>query len=180
MTEPSTWIDAYGERLYRYAMARVRDEASAEDLVAETFVAALKSRDRFKGDSSELTWLTGILRNKVFEHYRKQSKEVPLEDDDREEGLFDGRHWTPAEAPKEWPAAKAESAELAAALRLCLDGLTAGVARAFTLREIDGLDAKDAAETMGVPPGRLAVLLYRARMRLRRCLERGMFAGGPA
>lgn len=178
MTDPATWLDSYGDRLYRYALSRVRDEAAAEDLVAETLAAALKSRANFKEESSELTWLTGILRNKVFEHYRKQSKEVPLGDEDgeREEGLFDGRHWAPAEAPKEWPAAKAETAELAAALRRCLDGLTAGVACAFVLREMEGLDAQEAAREMGVPPGRLAVLLYRARMRLRRCLERGLFS----
>lgn len=181
MTDPKTWVDAYGDRLFRYALSRVRDQASAEDLVQETFLAALKGRSSFKGDSSELTWLTGILRNKIFEHYRKQSKETPLDaDDSREDALFDGRHWTPAEAPREWPQAKAESAELGAVLRRCLEGLTAPVARAFVLREMEGLDAKAAAETLGVPPGHLAVLLYRARLRLRRCLEKNHFAPGAA
>lgn len=181
MTDPKTWVDAYGDRLFRYALSRVRDQAAAEDLVQETLLAALKSRLAFKGDSSELTWMTGILRNKIFEHYRRQSKETPLDaDDSREDGLFDGRHWTPAEAPREWPQAKAESAELGAVLRRCLDGLTAPVARAFVLREMEGLDAKAAAETLGVPPGHLAVLLYRARLRLRRCLEKNHFAPGAA
>jgi len=178
LTDPKTWVDAYGDRLFRYAFSRVRDQASAEDLVQETFLAALKSRSTFKGDSAELTWMTGILRNKIFEHYRKQSKETPLDaDDSREDALFaDGRHWSPAEAPREWPAAKAESAELGAALRRCLDGLTAPVARAFVLREMEGLDARAAAEALGVPPAHLAVLLYRARLRLRRCLEKNHFA----
>ncbi len=178
MSDPKTWVDAYGDRLFRYVLPRVRDQAAAEDLVQETFLTALKARAAFKGESSELTWLTGILRNKIFEHYRKQSREVPLDpaDDSREDALFDGRHWTPAEAPREWPQAKAESAELGAVLRRCLEGLTAPVARAFVLREMEGLDARSAAETLGVPPGHLAVLLYRARLRLRRCLERNHFA----
>lgn len=183
MSDPKTWVDAYGDRLFRYVLPRVRDEAAAEDLVQETFLSALKSRANFKGDSSELTWMTGILRNKIFEHYRRQSKEAPLGSDDdefREDGLFDGRHWLPAEAPREWPQAKAESAELGAVLRRCLDALTAPVARAFILREMEGLDAKAAAEALGVPPGHLAVLLYRARMRLRRCLEKNHFAPGAA
>ncbi|UPT73781.1 MAG: sigma-70 family RNA polymerase sigma factor [Elusimicrobiota bacterium] len=182
MTDPKSWVDAYGDRLFRYAFSRVRDQASAEDLVQETFLAALESRAKFKAESSELTWMTGILRNKIFEHYRKQSKETPLGDDDgsREDDLFDGRHWTPAEAPREWPQAKAESAELGAALRRCLEGLTAPVARAFVLREMEGLDAPAAAEALGVPPAHLAVLLYRARLRLRRCLEKNHFAPGAA
>lgn len=177
MSDPKTWVDAHGDRLFRYALSRVRDSSAAEDLVQDTLVTALKARANFKGESSELTWLTGILRNKIFEHYRRQSKETPLDTSEgSEDALFDGRHWTPEEAPREWPQAKAESAEIGAALRRCLDGLTKPVARAFVLREMEGLDAPAAAEQLGVAPAHLAVLLYRARVRLRRCLERSHFA----
>ncbi len=183
MTDPNTWVDAYGTRLFRYALSRVRDESSAEDLIQDTFLTALKSRDRFKGDSSELTWMTGILRNKIFEFYRRQAKDVPLlpsdEESDPQNEFFDGRHWSASSAPRDWggePARKAETAEFSAALRRCLDALSENVARAFILREMEGLAPKDAAEALGVPPGHLAVLLYRARLRLRRCLERSHFA----
>lgn len=183
MTDPSSWVDAYGDRLYRYALSRVRDEASAEDLVQEAFLAALKSRDRFEGGSSELTWMTGILRNKIFEHYRRQAKEAPLRTSDEEidpdAEFFDGRHYSASAAPRDWggePAKKAETAEFSAALRRCLDGLTAPVARAFVLREMEGVPAEEAAAALGVDGGHFAVLMYRARMRLRRCLERSYFA----
>lgn len=182
-SDPSGWVDAYGDRLFRYALSRVRDEGAAEDLVQETLLAALKSRDRFKGESSELTWMTGILRNKLFELYRRQAKEVPLlpsdEDADPQSEFFDARHWKADSAPRDWggePARSAESAEFAAALRRCLDALSAGVARAFVLREMEGLEPDAAAETLGVSRGHLAVLLYRARLRLRRCLEKSHFA----
>ena len=182
-TDPGTWVDAYGDRLYRYALSRVRDAGSAEDLLQETFLAGFKSRDRFKGASSELTWLTGILRNKIFEFYRRQAKEVPLlpsdEDHDPEGEFFDGRHWSASSAPRDWggePARKAESAEFSVALRGCLDALTENVARAFILREMEGVAPQEAALALGVAPAHLAVLLYRARMRLRRCLERSHFA----
>lgn len=185
MTDPATWVDAYGDRLFRYALSRIRVEAAAEDLIQETLLTAFKSRDKFKGESSELTWMTGILRNKIFEHLRRQSREVALgtrteDDDEREDSLFDGAgHWKAAFAPADWggePQRKAESAEFSAALRACLDALTPNVARAFVLREMEGVEHRECAETMGVPPGRLAVLLYRARLRLRRCLERAHFA----
>jgi RNA polymerase sigma-70 factor (TIGR02943 family) len=149
----------------------------------DVLLTALKSRDRFKGESSELTWLTGILRNKIFEFYRRQAKEVPLQPSDEsldpDSEFFDGRHWSPSSAPRDWggePARKAESAEFSAALRLCLDALSDNVARAFILREMEGVETKEAAAALGVGPAHLAVLLYRARMRLRRCLERSHFA----
>ncbi len=183
ISDPSTWVDAHGDRLFRYALSRIRDERAAEDLIQDTLIVAFKSKDKFKGESSELTWMIGILRNKIFEHLRKQSREVPLttpdEDEGREESFFDGRHWSAEAAPRDWgnePQDKAETAEFSAALRNCLDALTPGVARAFVLREMEGLGHHESAEALGVPPGRLAVLLYRARMRLRRCLERGYFA----
>lgn len=182
-SDPATWVDAHGDRLFRYALSRVRDEGAAEDLIQETFLAAFKSRDRFKGDSSELTWMTGILRNKIFEFYRRQAKEVPLLPSDEETDplneFFDGRHWTASAAPRDWggePAKSAESAEFAAALRACLGALTKNVARAFILREMEDVEPKEAAAALGVEPGHLAVLLYRARMRLRRCLENNHFA----
>lgn len=187
-SDPSTWVDAHGDRLFRYALSRIRDERAAEDLIQDTFLAAFKSRDKFRGESSELTWMTGILRNKIFEHLRRQAREAPLgpaeDGDEREEALFDGgRHWKPEHAPRDWgdePQHKAETSEFAAALRSCLDALTPNVARAFVLREMEGVGHRECAEAMGVPPGRLAVLLYRARMRLRRCLERAHFAPGAA
>ncbi len=74
ISEPSTWVDAHGDRLFRYALSRIRDPRAAEDLIQETFLAAFKSRGKFKGESSELTWMTGILRNKIFEHLRRQSR----------------------------------------------------------------------------------------------------------
>ncbi len=182
-TEPSSWVDAYGDRLFRYALSRVRDEGAAEDLIQDTLIAAFKSRDRYKGESSELTWMTGILRNKIFEFYRRQAKDVPLlpsdEDLDPESEFFDGRHWSASAAPRDWggePARKAESAEFSSALRKCLSALSESVARAFILREMEGVSPKEAADALGVAPGHLAVLMYRARMRLRRCLEKNHFA----
>jgi RNA polymerase sigma-70 factor (ECF subfamily) len=183
ISDPATWVDAHGDRLFRYALSRIRDERAAEDLIQDTLVTAFKARDKFQGNSTELTWMIGILRNKIFEHLRRQARETPLvspDDEDREDENFDGTgHWKGAFAPADWggePHAKAEGAEFSAALKDCLDALTPNVARAFVLREMEGVEHKECAQAMGVPPGRLAVLLYRARMRLRRCLERNHFA----
>ena len=180
ISDPATWVDAHGDRLFRYALSRIRDERAAEDLIQETFLTAFKSRDKFLGNSSELTWMTGILRNKIFEHLRRQSREVPLGARRRRPGERALRRNRPLEggfAPADWggePQRKAENAEFSAALKSCLDALTPNVARAFILREMEGVEHRECAQAMGVPPGRLAVLLYRARLRLRRCLERSL------
>ena len=81
-TNPTEWVDLYGDALYRYAMARLHDESLAEDLVQETLLAGMKVRDRFAGNSSEKTWLIGILKHKIVDHFRKSSRETVQDVDD--------------------------------------------------------------------------------------------------
>lgn len=182
LSDPAGWVDAHGDRLFRYALSRLRDEHAAEELVQDALLTALAARGRFRGESSELTWLTGILRFKILEHLRRRARELPLgqDEDGREDSLFeeDG-HWRRTQAPRAWdgdPVRLAESAEFQAALRSCLDALPSPAAAAFTLREMEGVGHRETALAIGVTPERVAVLLYRARLRLRRCLERSHFA----
>ena len=103
--DPSEWVGQYGDYLFRYAMLRLRDRPAAEDLVQETFLAALKARGSFSGNSSESTWLVGILKHKIADHFRRQSREAPLGDGDLRDPLdsspFDGSgHWT--SGPTDW------------------------------------------------------------------------------
>jgi RNA polymerase sigma-70 factor (ECF subfamily) len=80
--EAESWVDRYGEILYRFAMVRVKDPVIAEDLVQETFLAALRGRDNFQGRSSLKSWLIAILKHKIVDHIRKNVKEKVLENFD--------------------------------------------------------------------------------------------------
>src|SRR5438552_17591458 len=80
LIDPSTWVDEYGDYLLRYALSFVRDKQIAEDLVQETFLAALQSRSAFGGNSSERTWLVGILKHKAIDHYRKARRQNQFEE----------------------------------------------------------------------------------------------------
>ncbi|MHC4945232.1 MAG: RNA polymerase sigma factor, partial [Planctomycetota bacterium] len=80
LSDPATWVDEHGDALYRFAITRLKDPEAAEEIVQETFLAALKAKDSFKGRSSERTWLIGILKNKVIDHFRKMSRERPVTD----------------------------------------------------------------------------------------------------
>jgi RNA polymerase sigma-70 factor (ECF subfamily) len=80
LSDPERWVEDYGDYLFKFALVRLRDPAKAEDMVQETFLAALKGGDKFAGRSAEKSWLVGILKNKVCDHFRKASRETSLTD----------------------------------------------------------------------------------------------------
>jgi len=181
--DPVDWVSRYGDYLFHYTMFRLRDPSVAEDLVQETFLAALKDRETFSGKSSESTWLVGILKHKIVDHFRRRSREVSLEDDPPEgtgENVFDtSGHW--AAGPADWGANPADlfrQKEFLDQLTECLSDLSPKHANAFTLREIEGLDTREICKVLHVTESNLWVILHRARMLLRRCLENRWFAKG--
>ena len=105
---PTKWVSLYADYLLRYAMFRLNDEAQCEDLVQETFLSALKAKDNFKGNSSEKTWLTSILKNKIIDEYRKKNKQVLDTDEDLIYSNFferadeDSAGWKATTLPQLW------------------------------------------------------------------------------
>ena len=183
LSDPETWVDKYADYLYSFAMTRVRDNNIAEDLVQETFLAAIKSRNSYAGHSTEKTWLVGILKNKIIDHFRKSQREVnvedieagyPREDDDFEiTGNKSGR-WKVNKRPADWMIDSADPAEIGEFwefLRFCLSEIPKQIADIFVLREIDGLDSEEICNKINIKPTNLRVMLYRARKQIRRCLE---------
>lgn len=73
--EQCEWLTAHADYLFNLAVGQLRDPLVAQDVVQETFLAALKSRDRFSGRSSDRTWLVGILRHKIYDHLRRVCRE---------------------------------------------------------------------------------------------------------
>ena len=64
----SQWVNEYGDQLYRYALPRVSDSEIAKDLVQDTFLAAWRNVDKYKGEASEKNWLFTILKNKIIDY----------------------------------------------------------------------------------------------------------------
>ncbi|UCE19648.1 MAG: sigma-70 family RNA polymerase sigma factor [Gemmatimonadota bacterium] len=181
LSKPEQWVDRYGDDLFRYALLRLRDSRLAEDIVQETFLAALRARKSFSGRSSEKTWLFGILKHKIVDHIRRASRERSVESpgtpEDTMKDLFDERgKWRVM--PSEWapdPSKILEQKEFQDVIEKCLSDLPSRLSDAFSLREMDGLDSKEVCKVLGVSTTNLWVMLYRARMRLRRCLEMNWF-----
>src|SRR4030095_14284073 len=84
--DPGVWVDEHGDYLFKYAMFRMRDQSAAEDAVQETFLAAIKAYGRFEGRGSERTWLVGILKHKITDHFRKSVREAPIGETADEDG----------------------------------------------------------------------------------------------
>src|SRR5271156_1066981 len=112
LSDPERWVDLHGDYLFKYALARLRDPTKAEDAVQETFLAALKGGKAFAGRSAEKSWLVGILKNKIYDYYRKASRETSFtdlefnseEDGDRFVAAGVGKDgWIHELGPHEWP-----------------------------------------------------------------------------
>ena len=173
-----------GQRAYllRYARLQLRDTHAAEDVVQETLLAALAGEAGFAGRSNLRTWLTGILKHKIVDAIRRASRESRLAVDPGAElaevdALFDARgHWREAPAPWTDPDASLEQKEFFRVLQQCLERLPAKSAQAFLMREHLGLDTADICKELSVTPTHCWVLLYRARMALRQCLDAHWFS----
>jgi RNA polymerase sigma-70 factor (ECF subfamily) len=161
--------------LLRYASLQLRDRHAAEDAVQETLLAALAGEAGFAGRSNLRTWLTGILKHKIVDAIRRARRDTPAEGHDFD-GLFDeSGHW--AEPPAAWPdpGASLEQKEFFTALEECLARLPARTAQAFMMREHLGFETGDICKELGITATHCWVLLYRARMALRECLQANWF-----
>jgi RNA polymerase sigma-70 factor (ECF subfamily) len=162
--------------LLRYASLQLRDARAAEDAVQETLVAALAGEASFQGRANLRTWLTGILKHKIIDAIRRSSREAPAASADEFDALFDERgHWI--EMPAAWPdpGAALDQKQFLAALELCLGRLPQKTAQTFMMREHLGLETDEICKELAITATHCWVLLYRARMALRECLNKEWF-----
>ena len=174
------WLATHGDRLFAYALGRVGDRHLAEELVQETFLAAVESHTRFRGDADVTTWLTGIMRHKILDVYRRRGKKRRL---DREEQVnlddfFSHRgHIKNVSAWDRKQLDSVDTEEFYAVLDRCLDKLGAAVGQAFVLRIIDQLKTEEVCQVLNISATNLSVRLHRGRLALRACLEQNWFGG---
>jgi RNA polymerase sigma-70 factor (TIGR02943 family) len=181
--DPLRWVDQHGDCLYRYALVRVRAPEVAEDLVQETLLVAVRSRDKFAGRSSERSWLVGILKNKIVDYYRKLGRETSFTDmeffrDECSHKFVGQGFWNHDLGPQDWRPEADEvmhKAEFWQTMRDCLSKLPQHVADVFMLREMDDMPSREICRTLNISESILWVMLHRARMALRECLEINWF-----
>jgi RNA polymerase sigma-70 factor (ECF subfamily) len=179
-SDPNAWLKEHGNYLYGFALRHLRDASLAEEAVQETLVAAWQGRAGFGGAAGERTWLTGILKHKIVDCFRRLRREAGFEsieasgevDDALTAASFaaDG-HW--ATPPGSWgdPETTLEQKRFWEALAACLDRLPRQQQAIFSLRELSGLDTDSICKELAISATNLWVILYRARLALKACLE---------
>ncbi len=183
--DPAQWLPRYGDELYRFALSRLADSSTAEELVQMTFLNALDALPGFRGEASERTWLFTILRRNLIDHYRRQARhptvslDVVTPDGPTEGNFFDPAdgHWRDDQHPEAWQRADAllEAEDTQRALRRCQERLPAQHAAVFALRFVEELPAETICQELGLTPANYWVIIHRAKLQLRRCLEKHGF-----
>jgi RNA polymerase sigma-70 factor (ECF subfamily) len=171
-------VEAERPYLLRYARLQLRDAHAAEDAVQEALLAALAGEESFGGRSNLRTWLTGILKHKIVDAVRRASRDAAVPaDEEALQALFDERgHWI--DPPREWhdPDALLQDKQFMAALEECLGRLPPKTAHVFMMREHLGYDTAEICKELALTPTHCWVLLYRARVALRGCLQQSWFS----
>jgi len=174
-----TQVEKLRPYLLRYAQLQLRSAEAAEDAVQEALVAALAGAAGFAGRSNLRTWLTGILKHKIVDAIRRARREAPrlLHDDltAREPRRVEQRQ---RHHPSPWedPDGALHQKQFLAALEACLKALPARTSQVFLMREHLGVETAEICKELGLTPTHCWVLLYRARMALRECLQKTWFA----
>lgn len=178
-TTPHDWLNAHGDYLFRFALARLRDPHLAEDAVQETLLAAMQNQ-AYTGKAAPRTWLTGILKHKIIDLIRRQSREQLIADTDHHgldedayiDAFFqDNGHWLERPADLKAPDGALEEKQLLQILQRCMEKLPKKLASLFLMREIHEEDNEMICKELGISPTNAWVMLYRARLGLRQCLE---------
>ncbi|MHB8495912.1 MAG: sigma-70 family RNA polymerase sigma factor [Casimicrobiaceae bacterium] len=171
--------------LMRISRLQLRDDALAEDVVQETMLAALGA-GRFSGESSLRTWLTSILKHKIVDAIRKRQRQSEISgpseaggyaaDHDEFDSPFDADGSWEA-GPASWgnPEQALHQRQFFDVLALCMENLPANTARVFVMREYMEFDVAEISRELAITAAHVYVILYRARVRLRQCLEERWF-----
>lgn len=181
MSDFARAVEALRPQLLRFAQLQLKNSAWAEDAVSETLLAALERPTAYAGQSQLKTWLIGILKHKLIDQLRKNTREIsatPEDDSDMDELLFTpAGHWR--EAPQDWgdPEHCLRQQEFFQVLEACVDHLPGLQGRLFMMREWLELDTEEICKALAISPTNLWVMLHRARLRLRECLQQRWFNG---
>ncbi|MGY4383985.1 RNA polymerase sigma-70 factor (TIGR02943 family) [Pedobacter sp. UYP24] len=180
--DPLNWVGNYSDYLFRYAITRLNDHEQARDLVQETFLAALEKLEQFKGVSTEKTWLTAIIKNKIIDIYRKKSSGLAKNEETEsidydEQGFFnpeDG-HWNIQHRPKEFGIEQEDqliSKEFQQILQRCMQKLPSLWFSVFSMKHLDEEATEFICSELKVTPANFWVIIHRTKVSLRSCLQK--------
>jgi RNA polymerase sigma-70 factor (TIGR02943 family) len=188
--EDPAFVQEIRVQMLRFATLQLGDASLAEDVVQEALIGALKNAGSFTGQAALKTWIFAILKNKIADSLRQcqrhEKNSVSLPEEAEEEvldSLFDHKgHWQTGRQPAAWgdPEGATRDRQFWQAFEVCLDNLPGEQARVFMMREFIDMDSHEICSVAGITLSNLNVMLHRARLRLRACLETNWFLQGES
>ncbi|MFA6276841.1 MAG: sigma-70 family RNA polymerase sigma factor [Pedobacter sp.] len=177
---PHLWVNHYADYLYAFAITRLNDEDLVRDLLQETFLAALERKDNFEGRSTEKTWLTAILRNKIIDVYRAKSSGLKKEavlSEQYDTDFFDPKngHWNDEQRPSPFGIEQPntlENKEFQKILQACMKKLPSLWFAVFTMKHIDDESTQTICKELKVTSSNFGVIMHRTKVSLRSCLQK--------
>jgi RNA polymerase sigma-70 factor (ECF subfamily) len=176
---PEQWVDSYGDYLYRFATSRLKDPTAAQDVVQDTFLAAIKGIDSYDSDKVDFKfWLRGICRNKIVDHIRKQLKLVSYEEftehNEAPNKMMEliGIPTRKVDAFEFSPQKQFEKKEFWRVFNDCSSRLKSPMKEIYLLKEIESLSSEEICKEFGISPNNLWVIVHRARGLLKKCLNK--------
>lgn len=180
LLNPNKWIDLYADYLFNYTISRVNDREIAQDLVQDTFLAALKSMKNFKGEANERTWLISILKRKIIDYYRKINSnkgkaEIRITSNNDSETDGDWLEERVADPLDKTAEDTMQNTELGEAIFNCLAKLPEKQAEVFRMKTIEGIETEDICNELNITASNLWVIIHRARTAMASCLKEHWF-----
>jgi len=174
--DPARWVEDHGDYLYRYAVSRLRNSEASEEVVQETFVAALKHVNQYQAKGTERAWLLGILKRKIIDFIRNRCRTISLSDEkinDIPDSFFDqsGSWSKDIRSAGYTPLCSLERSDFWRILRGCLKKLPSRQADVFVLREMEDQSTDMICNELEISASNLWVLLHRARLQLSNCMK---------
>ncbi|MDB5156939.1 MAG: sigW 3 [Mucilaginibacter sp.] len=179
LLNPHKWVDNHADYLYAYAISRISDDEQARDLVQEVFLAALEKADKFEGKSSERTWLTAILKNKIIDIYRKRSSglnnTVKAAEKEQEDFFYEDGHWREEHYPREMGIEDNDplhNKEFNQVLQRCMKKLPELWLAVFTMKHMEDESTESICTELKVSSANFWVIIHRTKLNLRACLQK--------
>ena len=178
--DPNNWIGLYSDYLFNFTISRVNDREIAQDLVQDTFLAALKAMKNFKGEASERTWLISILKRKIIDYYRKINSnkgkaEVRITSNNDTETEGDWLEERVADPFDKTAEDTMQNTELGEAILNCLSKLPEKQSEVFRMKTIEGIETEDICNELNITASNLWVIIHRARTAMALCLKENWF-----
>lgn len=177
---PEQWVERYGDGLFRFAKSRLHCISDAEEMVQETFLAALRAQKQFAGSGSQWKWLLSILNHKIVDTIRQRERKNTAATANRssdstklmfdDEGTWKSQLWAACPAQE-----ILELEELRQIVKHCLAQIPDLQASVFVLSVMYEMDHKSICRELEITPENLAVRLHRARLGIAKCVHSHWF-----